>query len=917
MAFNGLRNAGLEIKNIMGGTGMKVALAAIAIIPCLYGALYLAAFMDPYDSLDAVPVAIVNLDEGAEINGEERNVGEEVCEDIAARSDGLQWNFVSEEEAIEGMEAGQYYMICTIPSDFSEKIASADSSEPEAAELGIEYNESANMLASQIGQSVWQEIQTQISDSITRQYWNTVLTQSNEAGESLEQAASSAEQLATGVQAVEEGNSVITEGISSLGEGASALGSGLSALASGSEALVTGIEALVSSGSTLSSGASALSSGTSALAEQIASLSNQTSLLATGAQAVDTGLQSAIQSIGSSDDISSLTLAAASQAVTDGLSELASGLSLLQDGTVTPLKEGLSSTKAALDDVAADLNEIAEATSSDESSQDTAEQIASASSTVTEAADDAESTQAKIQSAQQDVSSAQDEIDDVVTQLSDLAEADTLNDADQELVEGLLESLDSADSLLDSASESLESADDTAASAASNATEAAQAIEGISSATTEGVSAQIKAAAETLESISTYAIGDTDDEVTISDSGSTSDSSATLFAAVNALSSGLDASQEAIGSTDTASISLVYASSAVTSGLNTLSSGLSTIRQGSSALSEGVLAFAAASPAFVLGIEQLDAGAQVLALGLSAYVSGTSVLAQSVPTFVTGLSSVAEGTEALVSGADALAIGSEEMGEGLSIIADGNQSLADQLSEGASDMRMAESEIEDKAEMMSSPVELSETYYTEVDNYGTGFAPYFIGIGLWVGCLVEGFAIRSLDKRLVISGANPFAVAFSGFVPLALFAAIQALILMMVLQFVLGLQIEHVLQFYAFGLLSALAFAAIMQLLMAAFGFSGRFVAIILLVLQLTSSAGTFPIETVPTFFQVISPLMPMTYVVEGMRQLMTGIGFSLVLHDAAVLAGIVLVCFMLTALVAYRKRSVSMVDLHPVLKLS
>ena len=115
MAFGGFRFAGLEMKDLMSGKAMKLILAAIAIIPCLYGALYLAAFLDPYQELDRVPVAVVNLDEGAEINGEERNMGEEVCDDIEGRTGGLQWHFVSADEAQEGLESGDYYMSCTIP----------------------------------------------------------------------------------------------------------------------------------------------------------------------------------------------------------------------------------------------------------------------------------------------------------------------------------------------------------------------------------------------------------------------------------------------------------------------------------------------------------------------------------------------------------------------------------------------------------------------------------------------------------------------------------------------------------------------------------------------------------------------------------------------------------------------------------
>jgi putative membrane protein len=179
---------------------------------------------------------------------------------------------------------------------------------------------------------------------------------------------------------------------------------------------------------------------------------------------------------------------------------------------------------------------------------------------------------------------------------------------------------------------------------------------------------------------------------------------------------------------------------------------------------------------------------------------------------------------------------------------------------------------------------------------------------------VASFAIRPLNTRLVASGVNPVIAAFSSFLPMAAFAMVQALLLILVLQFGLQLQIDSVAQFYAFGLLAAVVFAAIIQLLMAAFGFSGRFIAIILLMLQLTSSAGTFPIETAPLFFQIVHPLMPMTYVVDGMRQLTTGVGFDIALQSAAVLLVFGLAALALTSFVAWRKRMVKMEDLYPLI---
>ena len=115
---------------------------------------------------------------------------------------------------------------------------------------------------------------------------------------------------------------------------------------------------------------------------------------------------------------------------------------------------------------------------------------------------------------------------------------------------------------------------------------------------------------------------------------------------------------------------------------------------------------------------------------------------------------------------------------------------------------------------------------------------------------------------------------------------------------------------------AALAFAAILQLLSAALGTAGKFVAIVLLMLQLTSSAGTFPIETVPRFFQVINPFLPMTYVVTGLRQAISGGDTARVLWCALILLGYAVAAVALTTLTARRRRRWTMDRLKPVLAL-
>lgn len=628
--------AHLEWKNLSTNKIIWVALCAIAIMPLLYGALYLAAFEDPYERLNTVPVAVVNEDAGAEINGEEIQAGRDIVEKLAENTEGLKWNFVSAKEAQDGLEDGSYFMTCTIPRNFSEDIASVEGADPKNADLLITYNEADNLLASQIGKTVWNEVRSQVSANIADEYWTKIFDKLDKSQQDITRAA--------------DGSARLNLGINRAFEGSSLLSSHLSTLSTGSERLEVGLKALEAGSAKLNGGAQSLAQGSKKLEDSSALLSKSLDTMAQKTQALP----------GSLDQIT-VALAQAEQ---------------------------LSATNP----------------------------------------------------------------------------------------------------------------------------QAAQAI--------------------------------------------------------------LRKAQAGVGQLKASSYELTQ--------------GLGQIQQGAHGLQGGITKLH-------VGAEELAGGATKLNAGIVEAQSGSATLS---------------------AGAQKLSAGSGDLTEGLSRAADGSSELTNSLREGASKAQEQLVNTNKKAEVMADPVQIQSDFYTSVKNYGTGFAPYFMALGMWVGAVVAGFIFKPLNRRLSILGRQPLSIALAGYIPLALFALVQATLLMLVLQFGLRLQIDNVPGFYAMGYLTALSFAAIMQMLTAAFKLPGKFVAIILLMLQLTACGGTFPIQTTPDFFQAIHPFMPMTYVVEGMRQVMTGVNMYQATVDAGVLLVVGLACFLITSLVALKNREVRMDDLHPLLQL-
>ncbi|WP_433328567.1 YhgE/Pip family protein [Spirillospora sp. CA-294931] len=302
-------------------------------------------------------------------------------------------------------------------------------------------------------------------------------------------------------------------------------------------------------------------------------------------------------------------------------------------------------------------------------------------------------------------------------------------------------------------------------------------------------------------------------------------------------------------------------------------------------------------------IDRLDAGAQRLASGSAQLGTGAGKLLSGSSTLTSGLGTLSDGAVTLESA--------------LGQIADGNQDLAAGLKDGARQVpAYGKAERDARADMMSSPVRLASTTDNKAPNYGTGFAPFFVTLALWVGGMLIFMLLRPVSPRAQASTAPAWRVALAGWLPAAAIGAGQVLIVLAVLHFSLGLQAARWPGLIAFLCLTAAAFMAVIQWANARFGPLGRVVALALLMLQLTSAAGTYPIETSPVFFQAIRPFLPMSWAVDAVRHLIGGGSLSPVWQGCAVLAAFLAGGLALTALAVRQNRVWTMKRLHPALKL-
>ncbi|MCC2383953.1 YhgE/Pip family protein [Bacillus cereus] len=317
---------------------------------------------------------------------------------------------------------------------------------------------------------------------------------------------------------------------------------------------------------------------------------------------------------------------------------------------------------------------------------------------------------------------------------------------------------------------------------------------------------------------------------------------------------------------------LADGSSQVTGGLGTLSVGVSKLADGSGQVTGGLGTLSAGVSKLADGSSQVTGGLGTLSVGANQMAGGVNQLADGSGQVTTGLGTLSTGSTQLIDGVNKLADGSGKVTDGLVKVNDGSGELAEKLGEGAE--KTGEVKGTDKTyDMFASPVKVKTEKIAEVPNYGTGFTPYFLSLGLFVGALLLSIVYPLRDTVGVPKSG--FSWFISKFGVLLSVGIIQAIVADVILLFGLGVEVQSIPYFILFSIVTSLAFIALIQCLVTAFGDAGRFIAIITLIMQLTTSAGTFPLELIPKFLQPFNAWLPMTYSVSGLKAVVSSGDFD------------------------------------------
>ncbi|MEC5191954.1 MULTISPECIES: YhgE/Pip family protein [unclassified Arthrobacter] len=333
--------------------------------------------------------------------------------------------------------------------------------------------------------------------------------------------------------------------------------------------------------------------------------------------------------------------------------------------------------------------------------------------------------------------------------------------------------------------------------------------------------------------------------------------------------------------------------------LKTAAGQIQQLADGSAAVSAGAAKLAKATPALTTAIAQASTGADQLAAGAA--------------TLAAGQQSALDGAGKLSAGAQKLDDGTAQLESGAATAADGAGTLATELAKGAGQVPNPDDTQKNSiAKVIADPVAVSNVSQAKAGSYGAGLAPFFLTLALWIGIFMLVQAMRPVTQRALASNAPAWKIAVGGWLPFLAVSAVQASLLTLVVDVGLGLNPAHPWLMWFLMLAAAMAFSAIIQGVVALLGTPGKLVVLILLVLQLVSSGGTFPWQTTPEPLHVVHQILPMGYVVNGMRHLIYGADLAVILPTVLGLLGYTLLGTAMSTLAVRKHKFWTLKSLKP-----
>ena len=876
-----------EWKAIFKKPTFIIVMIGISLIPALYNIIFLSSMWNPYGQLSELPVAVVNNDKEATYNGNTMAIGKDMVSNLKENKS-LDFHFVNEEEGKKGLEDGDYYMVVTLPSDLSEKAASILTDHPEQMNIDYQTSSGHSFIASKMSDSAMTQLKQNVSASVTETYTKALFQKMGDLKSGLTKAADGSEQLANGAGQLAVGSQTLSSNLNTLANSSLTFSDGSEQFTRGLTTYVTGVKQLNSGLGTFNDGLQNYTSAVSQVDTGLNQLSSKTPELVTGINQLNTGMKSYAGGVSQlNSGLSQFSVGV--NAYTSGVDKLSVGTKQLSSQSDT-LRDGIAQLNKGIKEISTQLN-----TSSQQKEEIT--QLASSldelnkalqSVTVSDNTDLKNTISNDLTTittlAQTIVTNSQIEQEKILTNLQATATYQSLTDTQKkELTEAVSNNsnstIESAKAILTTAGdlkENLGSINQPISNLSTLQTKANQLLPIASSSLTSmssgftqlqnAVDNQLVPGSQSIENgVNAYTKGL--DTISLG-VNQLSEKNTTLTTSLDQLVSG--------------STKLTENSSKLTTGLDTLAGKTPELVTGIEKLSSGSNQLNSKSPELIAGLDKIQLGSSQLTDKSSQLLSASSQLGNGAAKIADGAGKLAEGGATLTAGIGSLQVGTTDLGQGL-------RSASNQLKSASTESN--------NAEILSEPLSLSKKDNDQVPVNGIAMAPYMISVALFVAALSTNMIFAKLP-----SGRHPETrwAWFKSRFEINGVIAVLAAVLVFGGVHLIGLTANHEMRTLFLIIIASLTFMSMVTALTTWNSRLGAFFSLILLLLQLASSAGTYPLALTNDFFKAVNPWLPMSYSVSGLRQTISMTGN---IHHQVIFLLVTLVLFIGLGMLVYQPK--------------
>lgn len=884
--MNFLKITSRDIKKILKNRFIGISVVAIIITPLFYSLFYLSSFWDPYGNLQNMPVAVVNLDKGTINDSKSVNYGGDLVNELKKNKD-VGWQFVSQNDADNGLTGNKYYGEVVIPADFSEKALSAKDGVPEKPNIVFKDNPKKNYIATKIYSSVKTNLDDKITKTLVNEYTKVTFDSLYNVKDGMNQAADGSSQLTNGILSVKDGSNQLKDGLANANNGSNQLKTGLASAKDGSGKLTTGLVQLNNKLPELQNGVLSLFQASQKLLNGTGNSNSDDSTLVGGIKSLSSGIQNAQGGILKLDDGLGQEL--------NGLNKVGNALGALdsnvngQNGLVSVIKQlggGIGNLNDKVNTSTSDKQSLVDAITNDNPQKGLGAAIKSL--------DEAVNGNDGLKSRSQNLASNLDDISEKANTMNNKLESSKLKEkinqyktsnSDSEKLQISAQLISTMDQLINNQKQinseiiGIDNANKTAQSRINAISEATDGINTNVNGQT-GLVSKVKQLGVGIEVINDNVNVGVNGQQSLVDAITNSDPQKGLGSLIGTLNTSVNSGTSTTPSLIAGMQSLKNATS------NNLVPGMSRLNDGGNKVLSGANVIGNGIAQLNNGLNNLNSSTPVLESGVTQLYGGASDLNAGINKLYTGAVSLNDGTSKLYNGANGLQDGTNKL-------YDGSKELSDKISSGAEDLNNnLKNSSTSMGNFVSQPVNVETEHLFADETYGTALAPYFIPISIWVGAILMFFVVSDeVDEDIK---AKAKSIVMGKYLVYIGIGALQAICVSTAVLFI-GIKPSNLFVFYLFNIFISFVFISIIQCLIFLLKDVGRLLGIILLVLQLASSAGTFPIELSPKFYRVISPFMPFTYVVSGLREVINGINYSVLGKDIAFLVFVFIIFFTLS----------------------